>query len=83
MKTTLAILVLVVAMGCTENQRARQFGGTEKIDLKPNEILVNVTWKNDQMWILTQDTITHINYFREKSSYGIWEGEVIIGDTIK
>lgn len=41
-------------------------------------MLVNVTWKESNMWIITKDTITGIHYMRENSSYGIWEGEVII-----
>lgn len=62
---------------CTENIRARKFGGTEEVKLKPNEKVLNVTWKETQMWILTQDTVTGITYFREKSSLGIVEGVVV------
>lgn len=62
---------------CTENIRARKFGGTEEVKLKPNEKVLNVTWKETQMWILTQDTVTGITYFREKSNLGIFEGVVV------
>ena len=48
------------------------------LELKPNEKLINITWKESQMWVLTEDTVTHYKYFREKSSWGIWQGEVII-----
>jgi hypothetical protein len=62
---------------CTENIRARKFGGTEEIKLKPNEKILNVTWKETQMWICTQDTVTGITYFREKSNWGVLEGTVV------
>lgn len=69
---------LVTMTNCTENQRARSFGGEEKVDLPPNNILINTTWKQDDLWILTKDTNTGIYYFREKSSWGIWNGKIVI-----
>jgi len=79
MKKLMMILVAMVVMSsCTENARARRFGGTETLALKPNEVVLNVTWKDSQMWICTQDTLTRVVYFREKSSWGVMEGTVII-----
>lgn len=83
MKKLLAILCLIVFSACyfsscTENSRARRFGGTTEIKIKPNEKLINITWKDNDMWVLTEDTVTHIKYFRESSSWGIWNGEIII-----
>jgi hypothetical protein len=76
------ILVLLFSIGslvsCTENQRSRRWGGTEEISLKPNEVVLNVTWKQDEMWICTQDTITGVTYFREKSNWGVLEGTVVL-----
>ncbi len=77
-KLFLILLCAIGLMSCTDNQRARNWGGTENISLKPNEVLINMTWKKDDLWILTCDTNTNIKYFRESSSWGIWEGEVII-----
>jgi len=79
MKKLMMILgVMVVMSSCTENARARHFGGTEELTLKPNEKVLNVTWKDNEMWICTQDTITGVVYFREKSSWGVIEGTVVI-----
>jgi hypothetical protein len=79
MKKLMIILVAMVIMSsCTENVRARHFGGTETLTLKPNEKVLNVTWKDNEMWVCTQDTITRVVYFREKSSWGVMEGTVII-----
>ena len=74
----LILIASVLLFSCTKNARTRTFGGTENVQLKPNEKLINITWKETNMWVLTEDTTTHIKYLRENSSFGIWEGEVII-----
>ncbi len=74
----LFITSLIFITSCTKNQRARTFGGTENVSLNINESLLNITWKQDNMWILTLDTVTKIKYFRENSSFGILEGQIII-----
>lgn len=71
-------LLLVMLSSCTDNERARSFGGTEKVTLRPNEKFINITWKEADLWIITEDTITGTYYAREKSSYGIMEGTIII-----
>ena len=82
------LLVLVFAAtllmftSCTENDRAKNWGGTIEIDLPIGEKLVNVTWKEDNLWYLTKpmtETDTAETYmFREKSSFGNMEGTIII-----
>ncbi len=72
------LVTMVVMSSCTENVRARHFGGTETLALKPNEKVLNVTWKDNEMWVCTQDTITGVVYFREKSNWGVMEGTVIL-----
>lgn len=71
-------IVLLALASCTDNERARRFGGTEQVELKPNEVVLNVTWKENEMWICTKDTTTNTVYFREKSSWGVMEGTVIL-----
>jgi hypothetical protein len=79
MKKLMMILVAILVMSsCTDNVRVRHWGGTETLALNPNEVVLNVTWKESQMWICTQDTVTRVVYFREKSSWGVMEGTVII-----
>ncbi len=73
----LAALVSIALVSCTENQRAKYWGGTEEINLNKNEIVLNVTWKENEMWICTKDTLTGITYFREKSNLGVMEGTVV------
>jgi hypothetical protein len=74
MKKIIIILALpIIYVSSTDNQRAKSWGGTEGMVLKPNEVLLNITWKaGDDLWILTKDTTTNIQYFREYSSWGVW-----------
>ena len=78
MKRILIIASVAVAFlaSCTDNQRARQFGGTETVDIPEGRILVNCTWKEEDLWILTKDTSTGEMFFNEKSSFGVLEGEI-------
>lgn len=74
-----------IFMSCTDNQRARSFGGTETINLPKGEKLVNATWKGEKgaadLWYLTEPMdstyIPKTKHFREQSGYGIMQGTVI------
>lgn len=74
----LFMIIIIGFVSCTDNQRARSFGGTEVIKLKPNEEFVNITWKQDNLWVIVKDTVSGKYYAREKSSYGMMEGKVVI-----
>jgi len=79
--STMAALFIAIVMGstsCTDNQRARSFGGTETVKLLPNEEFVNITWKQDNLWIIVKDKNTGKFYAREKSSFGVMQGKVVI-----
>jgi uncharacterized lipoprotein YehR (DUF1307 family) len=79
MKKIFVIVIAAMSLAsCTENERARRFGGVEEVELKPNEVVLNVTWKENEMWVCTKDTTTNTVYFREKSSWGVMEGTVIL-----
>lgn len=78
MKKLFVLIGIVLLSACTDNQRARNFGGTETVTLKKNEEFINITWKGDDMWIIVRDTITGNFYAREKSSYGMLEGTIYI-----
>lgn len=84
MRKLLSILVLVACLtsACTEKQRARQYGGITTTMLPKGQKLVVVTWKEDNLWILTRpmkEGETPETYtFKEDSSYGFAEGTVTI-----
>jgi hypothetical protein len=60
----------------------RNFGWKSEIRLEKGQQLVEVTWKDDNLWILTEpmdsDYIPKTKTFYEKSSFGAWEGKVTI-----
>lgn len=93
MKKYVGILLMGIAVllatasivSCTENERAKAWGGTMSITLDPGQKLVNVTWKETEMWLLTRpmrpDEQAETYKFAEKSSWGVMEGTVIITES--
>lgn len=83
MKKLLLLMGIGLVMGsCTENQRARAWGGTSTVHLKAGEELINATWKESDLWLLTKERpagqAPSTYYFSEDSSYGVMEGTIII-----
>jgi len=83
MKITASILlasILFLLSSCTENQRAKSFGGTMTVELPKNHKLVNATWKDEEVWYLYrpfragETPETHI--LQEDSKYGLITGKV-------
>lgn len=77
----LAFLSLIL-FGCTENQRVKTFGGSASLKLPSGQKLINATWKQDNLWILTRP-MTELDScqtytFLESSSFGILEGSYTI-----
>ena len=81
----LLTLISLALTSCTDNQRARMYGGTETVNLPAGERLVVATWKEAQIWYLTEqmpaDYKPQQKIFREKSGYGLVEGTVIFVET--
>lgn len=88
-RVIIVILALFLAIGtglglnsCTENMRARQFGGKGVLNLPAGKKLVNATWKETDLWFLTRTMtdkdIAETYTFTESSSFGIFEGEIVI-----
>lgn len=70
-------------VGCTEQQRARAWGGNATVELKSGQKLVNATWKGESdLWLLTRqrraDEAPERYVFEESSSWGVIEGRVVI-----
>lgn len=83
MKKVLGLLLLSAFLltGCTQNQRAKSFGGTAKVYLPEGKKLVEATWKGEELWYLMrdrrEDEKPETYTFKEESSYGVMEGTVI------
>lgn len=80
-----AIIGITSLCGCTEQQMTKNYGGTTTIDLPSGRKLEEVTWKEDNLWILTRERkegeTIDTYYFNEDSSWGIVEGTVILNET--
>jgi len=76
------IFLFLFFNSCTQNQRAKNFGGKAEINLPENQKLINATWKDDNLWYLTRpmraDETPETYTFSEESSWGVWEGAYII-----
>lgn len=86
MKKLFILAIAAIAFtSCTENQRAKSFGGTANVNLEPNRKLVTVTWKEDQIWYLTRPMDSsekaETYKFQEESSWGMIEGTVVISES--
>ena len=84
-KLFLAILMGVMVTSCTENVRVKTWGGEGTINLPKGRKLVNVTWKENQVWYLTRpmnsNDVAETYQFQEESSWGVVEGTYNIVET--
>ena len=84
-KVFLAIGVIAMLGSCTENNRVKNWGGEGTIKLPKGRKLVNVTWKNTQVWYLTRPMtstdVAETYQFHEESSWGVMEGTYNIIET--
>jgi hypothetical protein len=84
-KMLLAIGMIVMLGSCTENSRVKSFGGEGTINLPKGRKLVNVTWKENQVWYLTRPMnstdVAETYQFHEESSWGMVEGTYNIVET--
>jgi len=84
-KLLFGALVLLSLASCTENGRVRAWGGTGTINLEQGKKLVNVTWKEADLWYLTREMtatdVAETYKFSESSQFGLMEGTYIIVET--
>lgn len=80
-----AVIIAASLSSCSDQSRARKFGGTVKIDLPAHTKLVNAAWKESHLWLLTRpmhaDETADTFEFTERSSWGILNGTVVIKET--
>lgn len=84
-KLLLGLVLGIGLVSCTENSRVKSFGGHGDINLPKGQKLVNITWKESQIWYLTRpfkkDEDAEIYRFQEESSWGVVEGTYYIHET--
>lgn len=79
----LTVLGMFVSLnGCSDQERAKSFGGDMILELPANQKLEEITWKDDNLWYLTrpmrtnEEAETHV--FQQDSVFGVFEGTVTI-----
>ncbi len=79
------VLGFVAMAGCTDNQRAKVFGGTATINIPCDQVVFDVTWKGEDLWYATQPAPSgwtpQTKRFTEYSSYGMIQGEVTLTES--
>ena len=84
-KVALVLIVIMLVCGCTSQKRAKSFGGTSTENLEPGKKLINITWKDSNLWILTKQMkpgdVPETYEFTESSSVGILQGKIIIKES--
>lgn len=74
------VTIPIAYRGCHQHI-VKEWGGSLTIRLKPNIKLLNVTWKEEQLWLLTTDRTNELpkTYnFTERTKLGILRGNVKI-----
>lgn len=79
-KLILLVFIALLMVGC-DQYVARNIGGTTNIKLEPGQKLIEATWKESNLWYLTEPMDSNykpkIKVFQESSMYGVWEGKVV------
>ena len=74
------VALLAIATSCTEQNIARRYGGKLQIELPKGEKLMMATWKESNLFYLTEPMdsgyIPKKKVFRESSNFGVWESEI-------
>lgn len=78
---SIALIGVLLLTGC-DQWIARNFGGDYTLELPKGEKLVNITWKDNSLWYLTEpmeDNYEPQTYkFKEDTSFGVLERTVTI-----
>jgi hypothetical protein len=86
-KLSIFIVLALSLAACTENARVKSWGGDGTITLPAGRKLVNITWKETQIWYLTRPMnstdVAETYQFHEESSFGVMEGTYTIIETKK
>ena len=78
-------VLIITTISCTEQQRVWKFGGEMEVRLPKGEKLIMATWKNLDLFYLTEPMdsgyVPKEKVFRENSAYGVWETEITFVET--
>ena len=76
------LMVAVLMLTSCENFATRNFGGSQTIELEKGQRLVEITFKDNDLWILTEpmdsDYVPKTKTFYEDSNLGVMQGKITI-----
>lgn len=79
-KLFIAVASVFILASCTENQRARNYGGNMTVTLPKGQKLIMATWKNADLFYLTEpmedNYIPKNKIFQESSNWGVLESTI-------
>ena len=77
-----AVMLALVMLTSCENLVTRNFGGSQTIELEKGQRLVEITFKDNDLWILTEpmdsDYVPKTKTFYEDSNLGVMQGKITI-----
>ena len=77
----LIALIGLVFSSCTENSRARNWGGTMEIVIPAGNKVTNITWKKTDLWYsyrpFEEGEKPARTIFKEESSFGVMTGTIV------
>ena len=76
------VFAAMLMLTSCENLVTRNFGGSQTIELEKGQRLVEITFKETDLWILTEpmdsDYVPKTKTFYEDSNFGVMEGKITI-----
>lgn len=79
-------VLLLIAVGdllivaCTDQSVARNWGGAASVEVPCDQVLFDVTWKEDSLWYATSPARAgwepQVYTYHESSSFGLVQGTV-------
>ena len=76
----LSLLTILSFSSCTEQERARNFGGKIEIEVPAGYKVTSATWKEAELFYfmepMEEGYVPTEKKFIESSCYGFWESEV-------
>ena len=76
----LSLLTILSFTSCTEQERARNFGGKIEIEVPAGYKVTSATWKEAELFYfmepMEEGYVPTEKKFIESSCYGFWESEV-------
>ena len=82
----LSLLTILSFSSCTEQERARNFGGKIEIEVPAGYKVTSATWKESELFYfmepMEEGYVPTEKKFVENSCYGFWESEVVFKEKL-